>query len=54
MPGHLDLLAGVAGWLAPGGAFAFQVPDNFDEPSHTIVRDLRLSPRWRDRLGDGR
>jgi trans-aconitate 2-methyltransferase len=53
VPGHRDLLAGIAGWLAPGGAFAFQVPDNFDEPSHTIVRDLRRSPRWRERLGNG-
>jgi trans-aconitate 2-methyltransferase len=39
--------------LAPGGWLAFQVPDNFDEPSHTLLRDLRLSPRWRDQLGDG-
>jgi trans-aconitate 2-methyltransferase len=53
VPGHLDLLSTLAGWLAPGGALAFQVPDNFTEPSHLIIRDLRLSPRWRDRLGDG-
>jgi trans-aconitate 2-methyltransferase len=53
VPGHVGLLAGMAGWLAPGGAVAFQVPDNFAEPSHTIVRELRTSPRWRDRLGDG-
>jgi trans-aconitate 2-methyltransferase len=53
VPGHLELIADIAGWLAPTGALAFQVPDNFDEPSHTIVRDLRLSDRWRDRLGDG-
>jgi trans-aconitate 2-methyltransferase len=51
VPGHRDLIADLAGWLRPGGAMAFQVPDNFDGPSHTIVRDLRLSPRWRDRLG---
>jgi trans-aconitate 2-methyltransferase len=53
VPRHLDLLATLAGWLAPGGALAFQVPDNFTEPSHLILRDLRVSPRWRDRLGDG-
>lgn len=53
VPGHLPLLATVARWLAPGGWFAFQVPDNFTEPSHTILRDLRLSARWRDRLGAG-
>jgi trans-aconitate 2-methyltransferase len=52
VPGHLDLLGDLAGWLEPGGALAFQVPDNFDEPSHRIVRNLRLSQRWRDRLGN--
>ena len=51
VPGHVDLLAVFAGWLSPRGVVAFQVPDNFDEPSHTLLRDLRLSPRWRSRLG---
>jgi trans-aconitate 2-methyltransferase len=53
VPGHLDLITDIAGWLAPGGAFAFQVPDNFRDPSHTVIRELRLSEKWRDRLGDG-
>ena len=53
VPGHLDMLGDMAGWLAPGGWLAFQVPDNFTEPSHTLLRDLRLSPRWRDELGEG-
>lgn len=53
VPGHIDLLARFAGWLHDGGALAFQVPDNFTEPSHTLLRDLRLSPQWRDKLGEG-
>jgi trans-aconitate 2-methyltransferase len=53
VPGHLEMLADFASWLSPGGALAFQVPDNFNEPSHLIARDLRTSPRWRDRLGAG-
>jgi trans-aconitate 2-methyltransferase len=53
IPGHLDLLPTFVGWLAPGGTLAIQVPDNFTEPSHTILRDVRLSPRWRDRVGGG-
>jgi trans-aconitate 2-methyltransferase len=53
VPGHLDLIGEIAGWLAPGGAFAFQVPDNFTQSSHTIIRELRLSEKWRDRLGEG-
>jgi trans-aconitate 2-methyltransferase len=53
MPGHLALLPDIAGWLTASGWLAFQVPDNFDAPSHTLLRDLRSSPRWRDRLGAG-
>jgi trans-aconitate 2-methyltransferase len=50
VPGHLNLLTSWAGWLAPGGWLAFQVPGNFDQPSHTILRDLAASARWRDLL----
>ena len=40
VPGHLDLLPRLVGAVAPGGWFAFQVPGNFDEPSHTIRSEL--------------
>ena len=40
VPGHLDLLPRLVAQVRPGGWFAFQVPGNFDEPSHTIRRDL--------------
>jgi trans-aconitate 2-methyltransferase len=53
VPGHLAQLATVAGWLAPGGVLAAQVPDNFGDPSHTLLRDLRLSARWRGKVGAG-
>jgi trans-aconitate 2-methyltransferase len=36
VPGHLELLPELVGTVAPGGWFAFQVPGNFDEPSHTL------------------
>ena len=52
VPGHLTLLTSWTGWLAPGGWLAFQVPGNFDQPSHTILRDLASSPRWQPRLRD--
>lgn len=38
--GHLDLLPALVAAVRPGGWLAFQVPGNFDEPSHTIRRDL--------------
>ena len=50
VPGHLNLLTTWAGWLAPDGWLAFQIPGNFDQPSHTILRDLAASARWRDLL----
>lgn len=40
VPDHLDLLPRLVGQLRPGGWLAFQVPGNFDEPSHTIRHDL--------------
>ncbi|GAA1795566.1 methyltransferase domain-containing protein [Nocardioides hankookensis] len=40
VPGHLDLLPRLVDAVAPGGWFAFQVPGNFGEPSHTIRDEL--------------
>lgn len=40
VPGHLELLPAILGRVAPGGWFAMQVPGNFEEPSHTIRREL--------------
>ncbi|MEU6820573.1 trans-aconitate 2-methyltransferase [Streptomyces atriruber] len=52
VPGHPDSFPAWIEALVPGGTFAFQVPGNFDAPSHVLMRDLAASPRWRDRLGD--
>ncbi|MBD0420590.1 trans-aconitate 2-methyltransferase [Streptomyces sp. TRM S81-3] len=50
VPGHVELFARWIAGLAPGGTLAFQVPGNFDAPSHRLMRDLAHSPRWRSRL----
>ncbi|MGC4954025.1 trans-aconitate 2-methyltransferase [Actinomadura citrea] len=50
VPEHLDLLPRWVGALAPGGRLAFQVPGNFDAPSHVLLREMGRSERWRDRL----
>ena len=50
VPGHLDLVRHWAGTLAAGGWLAFQLPGNFDQPSHALLRDLAGSGRWRSRL----
>ncbi len=52
VPGHLELLERFAGWLAPGGWLAVQVPGNFGEPSHTLLAEVRAQPRWKDRLAE--
>jgi trans-aconitate 2-methyltransferase len=40
VPGHLELLPRLVERVVPGGWLAFQVPGNFEEPSHTIRRDI--------------
>ena len=50
IPGHEELLTEWVRWLAPGGWLAFQLPGNFDQPSHTILRELASEPRWRPLL----
>jgi trans-aconitate 2-methyltransferase len=46
VPGHLELLPRLVERVSPGGWFAFQVPGNFDEPSHTIRRELAAEERF--------
>ncbi|NYI07823.1 trans-aconitate 2-methyltransferase [Allostreptomyces psammosilenae] len=51
VPGHAHLFPRWIDALPPGGVFAFQVPGNFSAPSHTLLNELRESPRWRDEVG---
>jgi trans-aconitate 2-methyltransferase len=51
VPDQLAVLARWAGFLARGGWVAVQVPGNFDQPAHAILRELAASARWRSRLG---
>jgi trans-aconitate 2-methyltransferase len=50
VPGHERLLVEWAGELAPGAVLAFQVPGNFDAPSHRSIRAVAAAPRWREPL----
>ena len=52
VPGHDQLLLRWADLLAPDGWLAFQLPGNFDQPSHAIVKELAMSPSWRALVGD--
>ena len=46
VPGHLELLGALKERVAEGGWLAFQVPGNFDEPSHAIRRELAALPEY--------
>lgn len=52
VPDHLAVVARWPGMLAPGGWLAFQLPGNFDQPTHAILLDLARSDRWRPHLAD--
>src|SRR6201996_2076233 len=54
VPGHDELLLRWADLLAPDGWLAFQLPGNFDQPSHEIVKEMAAAPRWRALLADAR
>ena len=50
VPNHLELLPRWTDRLADGGWLAFQLPGNFDQPSHAILRELAESDQWRTAL----
>jgi trans-aconitate 2-methyltransferase len=53
VPGHTDLLRRWAGALTPGAHLAFQVPGNFEAPSHRAIRAVASGPRWSARVAEG-
>lgn len=46
VPGHRDLLPRLVEMLSPNGWLAFQVPGNFTEPSHQLLRELATDARF--------
>jgi trans-aconitate 2-methyltransferase len=50
VPGHLQLFARWMEALTPQGTLAFQVPRNFDQPSHQLLAEIAGSPRWSAQL----
>ena len=54
VPDHATLLTHLVGQLAPRGVLAFQVPANFQEPSHLRVDEVRALPRFAPALASVR
>jgi trans-aconitate 2-methyltransferase len=48
------LLPRLMSFARPGGVFAFQVPVNFDAPSHVLMRETAADPRWKAKLAHAR
>lgn len=46
VPDHRAVLPRLVDAVVPGGWFAFQVPGNFDEPSHRLLHGLATDPRF--------
>ncbi|RJO70963.1 trans-aconitate 2-methyltransferase [Nocardia panacis] len=51
VPGHAELLVDWVKWLQAGAWLAWQVPGNFDAPSHVAIRELAGMAQWRELLG---
>lgn len=51
---HRALLPRLMGHVAQGGVLAFQVPRNFDAPSHVLMREVANSGPWASKLANAR
>ncbi len=52
VPGHRGLMPALVKVLSQDGWLAFQVPGNFREPSHQLLRQLAADPRYAPMLTD--
>lgn len=52
VPAHETLVPRLFDLLAPGGVLAIQMPDNQQEPTHRLMRELAGEPAWRGHLAD--
>jgi trans-aconitate 2-methyltransferase len=50
VPGHIKHMSRLIGSLPPGGVLAVQMPDNLDELSHILMREVAQHEPWRAQL----
>jgi trans-aconitate 2-methyltransferase len=48
---HEQQIKRLARFVARGGTLAFQAPNQFREPSHTIIQEVRNAPEWKPLIG---
>jgi trans-aconitate 2-methyltransferase len=51
IPRHISLMASLIARLAAGGSLAIQMPDNLNEPSQALMREVAGRAPFRDKLG---
>jgi trans-aconitate 2-methyltransferase len=51
LPDQLGVLSRWASLLSGGGWLAVQLPGNYDQPAHLIMREMADSVRWKPQLG---
>lgn len=54
IPDHRALLPRLMNHVAAGGALAFQVPRNFESPSHVLMRDVASAGPWAEKVAAAR
>jgi trans-aconitate 2-methyltransferase len=52
LPDYATLLPSLAGRLTKGGSLAIQMPDNLNEPSHRLMREVAAEGPWASKLAD--
>jgi trans-aconitate 2-methyltransferase len=52
VPDHETLFPALLEALATGGTLAVQMPDNLDEPSHRLMREIAADGPWAGRIAD--
>ncbi|MFH0023376.1 trans-aconitate 2-methyltransferase [Pseudomonas fluorescens] len=50
VPDHATLLPALASKLSAGGSLAIQMPDNLNEPSHRLMREVAANGPWASKL----
>lgn len=54
LPHHEALVRRLFGWVAPGGAFAFQIPSATFARVRTLIHEIAQDGPWAPRMGDAR
>lgn len=50
LPGHPDLLKRLVSFLKDGGCLAVQMPNNLNEPSHRLMKQVAQEGPWAEKL----